>query len=60
LIHDIYIVLSVANQKELWYFEPSWLIHIIIGDITISSILGACLYLLIEAPSNAVLKYLMR
>jgi peptidoglycan/LPS O-acetylase OafA/YrhL len=60
LVHDIYIVMSVANQKERWYFESSWLIHIIIGDITISSMLGAFLYLIIEAPSNLVLRYFMK
>lgn len=51
--------MSIANMKERWYLEPSWLIHIIIGDIAISSLLGALLYLVIEAPSGLVIKYLL-
>lgn len=60
LVHDIYIILSVADQKERWYFEPSWLIHIIAGDIMISTMLGSLLYLVIEGPSNLVLKYVLK
>lgn len=60
LIHDIYIVMSVVNMKERWYLEEAWLIHIIIGDLAISTMLGAVLYLVIEAPSGLVVKYLLK
>lgn len=60
LVHDIYIVLSVVNMKEKWYLDPWWLIHIFIGDLAVSTLLGALLYLVIEAPSNVILKYYSR
>lgn len=60
LVHDIYIILTVANMKDLWYFEPAWLMHIVLGDIAASTILGGALYLVIEAPSNMVVQYFLK
>lgn len=60
LIHDPYIILTVANMKDLWYFEPAWLMHIVLGDIGASTILGGILYLIIEAPSNLVVQHFLK
>lgn len=47
LIHDIYIMLTVANMEAPFYLNSSWLIHIIFGDIAVSILLGAIVYLVI-------------
>lgn len=60
LIHDIYIMLSVANMEAPLLLNSSWLIHIIYGDIAVSILLGAVVYIVIEAPSNLVLKCILR
>lgn len=56
LVHDIYIVMSVAVMKERWFLEPFWLFHIIFGDLVISTLLGLVLYLMVEAPMNVILR----
>lgn len=60
LVHDFYIIMSVANTKELKYFDVSWMVHIIIGDIVISIIFGFILYILIEAPIAKLLNYFLK
>lgn len=60
LIHYVYIILTVVNMKELWFMESAWLIHIVLGDFVASTFFGAVLYLMVEAPSNAVLKYYLK
>lgn len=52
--------MTIVNIKEQWNLELMWLVHTMIGDIAVSTMLGASLYLFIEAPSGVVLKYLMK
>jgi len=59
LIHDIYIMLTVANMEDRLYLNSAWLIHIIYGDIAISILLGVIIYVVIEAPSNLILKHIL-
>lgn len=60
LVHDIYIILTVANMKERWYFEPAWFMHIVLGDIAASTILGGVLYLVIEAPTGLIVQHFLK
>jgi peptidoglycan/LPS O-acetylase OafA/YrhL len=58
LIHDVYIILTINNMKELSFFDVSWMLHIIAGDFLICSLLAVVLYIVIEAPVNELQKYL--
>lgn len=60
LVHDIYIILSVTNLKELSYFDISWFLHIIAGDLIISTILASLLFLFIEVPIGKVLHHFFK
>lgn len=60
LVHDIYIILSVTNIKELSYFDVSWMLHIIAGDIVMSVLFATLLYLLTEAPVANLLNYFLK
>jgi peptidoglycan/LPS O-acetylase OafA/YrhL len=57
LVHDIYIILSVTNLKSLSIFDISWFLHIIAGDLIISTILASLLFLFVEVPVGKVLNY---
>lgn len=60
LVHNIYIILTIVNMKELWFMESAWLIHIVLGDFVAATFFGVVLYLMVEAPSNAILKYYLK
>lgn len=60
LVHDIYIILSVTNLKSLSYFDISWFLHIIAGDLIISTILASLLFLFIEVPIGKVLYHFLQ
>lgn len=57
LVHEIYIILTAVNMKDLYHFDGGWMIHIIFGDILASLLLGMVLYLCVEAPCNKILVY---
>jgi len=60
LAHDVYIILSVSNTKELSHYEMSWFMHVCAGDILMSILYGALLYLLFEAPIAKVVNYYLK
>jgi peptidoglycan/LPS O-acetylase OafA/YrhL len=60
LVHDLYIIMSVTNIKELAYFDVSWMMHIIAGDIVICVLFGVFLYLLVEAPTAKLLNLYLK
>ena len=60
LVHDVYIIMSVSNTKELSHYEMSWFMHILAGDIVMSILYGALLYLLFEAPIAKLVYYYIK
>lgn len=56
LIHFVYIELTVMNEKEQQIENIWWQIHIHVGDVVISIILGLILFLLVEAPTNQAVR----
>lgn len=60
LIHDLFIVMTNVNTVDSMHLNASWLMQIIFGDFVIVTLLGAILYLTIEAPSNAIIKNLTK
>lgn len=57
LVHYVYINISegfMIKTKDSYYFL--WNVHISVGDVTISIVLGTLFYLLIEAPITNLLK----
>lgn len=60
LVHDIYIILSVTNLKSLSVFDISWFLHIIAGDLIISTILASLLFLFVEVPVGKLLNYFFK
>ncbi|KAL7038797.1 hypothetical protein ACKWTF_009696 [Chironomus riparius] len=60
LVHDIYIIMSVSNIKDLSYFDMSFMLHIIAGDILMTILYSVLLYLLIEAPISKLLNYYLK
>lgn len=61
LIHNIFIIMSIVNTGDDGMpLNTAWLIQIICGDYVITTFLGAILYLVIEAPSNAIINCLMK
>ena len=50
LVHYVYIMLSVSNTKQLIFYEFGWLVHVIAGDILMSTIYALMMYLILEAP----------
>ncbi|KAG5669356.1 hypothetical protein PVAND_017244 [Polypedilum vanderplanki] len=60
LVHDVYIRMTLANLKELSYFDVSWLMHIIAGDILISILFSIGLYLFVEAPIAKLLIFYLK
>lgn len=59
LTHYVYIMMTVANTKVLMAVQPSWLVHIIFGDFIAATILGAILYLSVEAPTIVLLNHFL-
>lgn len=60
MVNYIYIMLTVANTKELVPMQASWAVHVIFGDLIVAVIFGAILYFSVEAPSNLLLKYFLK
>lgn len=60
LVHDVYLIMSISNTKELSHFEMSWFIHIVAGDILMSILYGALLYLFFEAPVAKLVTYYLK
>lgn len=60
LVHDIYIIMSVTNLKSLAYFDLSWFLHIVAGDLVISTILASLLFLFIEVPAGKLLNHFFK
>lgn len=56
LIHFVYIELTVMNEKEHHVANIWWQLHIHIGDVVISSLLGMIFFLLVEAPTNQAVR----
>lgn len=60
LVHDIYIIMAVTNLKELSFYDLSWFLHIIAGDLVISTILASLLFLFVEMPAGKLLNHYMK
>lgn len=59
LVHYLYIIISDANRKEIFWLHAWWQIDIYIGDIVVSYILGALLYLSVEAPFAKITRLIL-
>lgn len=55
LLHFLYIFMTVSDQKQLQVVEIWWQIHIHVGDLTISLVLAAMFYILVEAPTANII-----
>lgn len=60
LVHDIYIIMTVTNLKELAFYDLSWFLHIIAGDLVISTILASLLFLFVEVPAGKLLNHFLK
>ncbi|XP_037031068.1 O-acyltransferase like protein-like [Bradysia coprophila] len=60
LIHTTYIIMSNVNSEDCMHLNATWLMHILFGDFVIATLLASILYLVIEAPSNLIIKYLIK
>lgn len=50
LSHRLYQILSVASIRQPIHLDPLDLLHVFFGDVVVSFIVGAVVYLCIEAP----------
>lgn len=60
LIHTTYITMSNVNSGDCMDLNATWLMHILSGDFVIATLLASILYLVIEAPSNFLIKCLIK
>lgn len=52
--------MAVTNLKELAFYDISWFLHIIAGDLVISTILASLLFLFVEVPAGKLLNHFMK
>lgn len=60
LSHRIYQIISIASIRQPIYLSASNLIHVFFGDVVLSLIVGAAVYLTIEAPFTTLENRLFR
>lgn len=59
LVEFPYIMIMDANRKNSLWMHAWWQIHIYIGDIAVSFILGVILYLCVEVPVSRVTQIIL-
>lgn len=57
LTHHIYINLTVANIKQTSNFGFMWSVHILLGDLVVTAIIGALMFLFVEAPISKLTNF---
>ena len=57
LTHHIYINITVANIKQTSTFGFFWSIHILLGDLVVTAIIGGLMFLFVEAPISKLTKF---
>lgn len=57
LTHHIYINITVANIQQTANFGFFWSIHILFGDLVAVVIIGALMFLFVEAPISKLTKF---
>lgn len=50
LVHYVYMTLTLANQKESYYVDSWWLLHVFAGDVVICLALSLVFHLAVEVP----------
>jgi hypothetical protein len=60
LVHYVYMTLTLANQKQSYFVDTWWLLHIFIGDVIICFMLSLIFYLTIESPMTQLANFYIR
>lgn len=50
LVHYVYMTLTLANQKESYFVDSWWLLHVFAGDVVICFALSLIFHLTVEVP----------